>query len=96
MMGFMGKRKELEQVVNGLCDFSLSGPAAKCRRLVSALAVPPHSLPFLARLCLLELPSRAPLLARKWLSFKSMLLVQFMLGSVVSDWAIFFPALQVG
>ncbi|XBH61459.1 uncharacterized protein [Aegilops tauschii subsp. strangulata] len=33
MMGFMGKRKELEQVVDGLCDFSLSGPAAKCRRL---------------------------------------------------------------
>uniref|UniRef100_A0A8R7UT00 Uncharacterized protein n=1 Tax=Triticum urartu TaxID=4572 RepID=A0A8R7UT00_TRIUA len=60
MMGFMmGKRKELEQVVDGLCDFSLSGPAAKCRRLVSA---PPHSLPFLARLCLLELPSRVPCL----------------------------------
>jgi hypothetical protein len=44
--GFMGKRKELELVVDGLFDFSLSGPAAKTRRLVSALAaVPPHSPP---------------------------------------------------
>ncbi|TVU33470.1 hypothetical protein EJB05_25290 [Eragrostis curvula] len=33
MMGFAGKRKELEQVVDGLSDFSLSGPAAKSRRL---------------------------------------------------------------
>uniref|UniRef100_A0A0D9VC51 Uncharacterized protein n=1 Tax=Leersia perrieri TaxID=77586 RepID=A0A0D9VC51_9ORYZ len=33
MVGFMGKRKELEQVVDGLSDFSLSGPAAKSRRL---------------------------------------------------------------
>jgi hypothetical protein len=35
MVGFAGKRKELEQVVDGLSDFSLSGPAAKNRRLVS-------------------------------------------------------------
>ncbi|KAL6629173.1 hypothetical protein ACP70R_028938 [Stipagrostis hirtigluma subsp. patula] len=34
MVGFAGKRKELEQVVDGLSDFSLSGPAAKSRRLV--------------------------------------------------------------
>ncbi|OEL36889.1 hypothetical protein BAE44_0002092 [Dichanthelium oligosanthes] len=33
MVGFSGKRKELEQVVDGLSDFSLSGPAAKSRRL---------------------------------------------------------------
>lgn len=33
MVGFAGKRKELEQVVDGLSDFSLSGPAAKSRRL---------------------------------------------------------------
>ncbi|XP_062218180.1 uncharacterized protein LOC133918350 [Phragmites australis] len=33
MVGFVGKRKELEQVVDGLSDFSLSGPAAKSRRL---------------------------------------------------------------
>ncbi|CAN6247214.1 unnamed protein product, partial [Urochloa humidicola] len=33
MVGFAGKRKELEQVVSGLSDFSLSGPAAKSRRL---------------------------------------------------------------
>ncbi|KAF0925123.1 hypothetical protein E2562_015406 [Oryza meyeriana var. granulata] len=33
MVGFMGKRKELDQVVDGLSDFSLSGPAAKSRRL---------------------------------------------------------------
>jgi hypothetical protein len=38
MAGFVGKRKELEQVVDGLSDFSLSGPAAKSRRLVSQLA----------------------------------------------------------
>jgi hypothetical protein len=38
MAGFVGKRKELEQVVGGLSDFSLSGPAAKSRRLVSQLA----------------------------------------------------------
>lgn len=36
-MGFAGKRKELEQVVDGLSDFSLSGPAAKSRRLDSGL-----------------------------------------------------------
>ena len=35
MVGFAVKRKELEQVVDGLSDFSLSGPAAKSRRLVS-------------------------------------------------------------
>lgn len=35
MVGFAGKRKELEQVMDGLSDFSLSGPAAKSRRLVS-------------------------------------------------------------
>ena len=33
----MGKRKELEQVADGLSDFSLSGPDAKSRRLVSCL-----------------------------------------------------------
>ncbi|WVZ77919.1 hypothetical protein U9M48_025714 [Paspalum notatum var. saurae] len=33
MVGFAGKRKELEQVVDGLSDFSLSGPATKSRRL---------------------------------------------------------------
>ncbi|KAF8685997.1 hypothetical protein HU200_043925 [Digitaria exilis] len=33
MVGFAGKRKELDQVVDGLSDFSLSGPAAKSRRL---------------------------------------------------------------
>ncbi|PUZ74029.1 hypothetical protein GQ55_1G032700 [Panicum hallii var. hallii] len=33
MVGFAGKRKELEQVVDGLSDFSLSGPASKSRRL---------------------------------------------------------------
>jgi len=33
MVGFAVKRKELEQVVDGLSDFSLSGPAAKSRRL---------------------------------------------------------------
>ncbi|CAN6277542.1 unnamed protein product [Urochloa humidicola] len=33
MVGFAGKRKELEQVVDGLSDFSLSGPAVKSRRL---------------------------------------------------------------
>lgn len=33
MAGFTGKRKELEQVVDGLSDFSLAGPAAKYRRL---------------------------------------------------------------
>jgi hypothetical protein len=34
-VGFVGKRKELEQVVDGLSD---SGPAAKSRRLVSHVA----------------------------------------------------------
>ncbi|CAN6243022.1 unnamed protein product, partial [Urochloa humidicola] len=33
MVGFAGKRKELERVVDGLSDFSLSGPAAKSRRM---------------------------------------------------------------
>jgi len=33
----MGKRKELEQVPDGLSDFSLSGPDAKSHRLVSCL-----------------------------------------------------------
>ncbi|KAL5213011.1 hypothetical protein ABZP36_023858 [Zizania latifolia] len=33
MVGFMGKRKELEQVGDGLSDICLSGPAAKSRRL---------------------------------------------------------------
>ncbi|KAK3155993.1 hypothetical protein QOZ80_2AG0101420 [Eleusine coracana subsp. coracana] len=33
MLGFVGKRKELEQVVDVLSDISLSGPAAKSRRL---------------------------------------------------------------
>ena len=48
--GFVGKRKELEQVVDGLYDFSLSAPAAKSRRLVSASAAAPHILfPLLSR-----------------------------------------------
>jgi hypothetical protein len=57
MVGFVGKRKELEQVLDGLSDFSLSGPAAKSRRLVSHVA---HLLAVLLQLspvcdsCLLE------------------------------------------
>lgn len=49
--GFMGKRKELELVVDGLFDFSLSGPAAKTRRLDPGLAPileepPAHSVQY--------------------------------------------------
>ncbi|XP_052141349.1 uncharacterized protein LOC127761150 [Oryza glaberrima] len=52
MVGFMGKRKELDQVVDGLSDFSLSGPAAKSRRLDIGLPpimeeeTPGPSMPF--------------------------------------------------
>uniref|UniRef100_A0A0E0JVE3 Uncharacterized protein n=1 Tax=Oryza punctata TaxID=4537 RepID=A0A0E0JVE3_ORYPU len=52
MVGFMGKRKELDQVVDGLSDFSLSGPAAKSRRLDIGLPpimeeeMPGPSMPF--------------------------------------------------
>uniref|UniRef100_A0A0A9G8L5 Uncharacterized protein n=1 Tax=Arundo donax TaxID=35708 RepID=A0A0A9G8L5_ARUDO len=52
MVGFVGKRKELEQVVDGLSDFSLSGPAAKSRRLDPELPpimeeeAPAPSMPF--------------------------------------------------
>ncbi|KAL5208845.1 hypothetical protein ABZP36_033280 [Zizania latifolia] len=52
MVGFMGKRKELDQVVDGLSDFSLSGPAAKSRRLDIGLPpimeeeLPGPSMPF--------------------------------------------------
>lgn len=51
-MGFAGKRKELEQVMDGLSDFSLSGPAAKSRRLDAELPPimeeepPAPSMPF--------------------------------------------------
>uniref|UniRef100_A0ACD5TCN2 Uncharacterized protein n=1 Tax=Avena sativa TaxID=4498 RepID=A0ACD5TCN2_AVESA len=49
--GFMGKRKELEQVVDGLSDFSLSAPAAKSRRLDPGLPPileepPAHSIQY--------------------------------------------------
>uniref|UniRef100_A0A0A9CSK3 Uncharacterized protein n=1 Tax=Arundo donax TaxID=35708 RepID=A0A0A9CSK3_ARUDO len=52
MVGFVGKRKELEEVVDGLSGFSLSGPAAKSRRLDRELPpimeeeAPASSMPF--------------------------------------------------
>jgi hypothetical protein len=35
MVGFTGKRNEMEQAVNSLSYFSLTGPAAKSHRLLS-------------------------------------------------------------
>jgi hypothetical protein len=85
--GFTGKRKELDQVVDGLLDFSLSGPAAKSRRLVSAFAPAPstHILPpVLARLEVCGSPA------------SRMLRVQFVLGSTGLAFRFHGSALPVG
>ncbi|KAL6888519.1 hypothetical protein ACP4OV_009545 [Aristida adscensionis] len=82
MVGFAGKRrKELERVVDGISDFSLSGPAAKSRRLDPGL--PP----------IMEEPPQAPMafqyemLGEEVNSGVSMPIVEDMMEGIVSPHA---------